>query len=62
MGTLSELALALRRGLPVISLHSWQLDRERLPADSTWIEAEDATEAVARLLQEIEPTRDGEMA
>ena len=62
VGTLSELALALRRGLPVVSLHSWQLDRQRLPADSILIEAQDATEAVARLLEEIEPTQDGEVS
>jgi len=29
LGTLSEIALALRAGIPVVALHSWEIDEER---------------------------------
>lgn len=30
IGTLSEIAFALQRGIPVVGLHTWKLDKKRL--------------------------------
>jgi hypothetical protein len=49
-GTLSEIAFAQIEGIPVIGLHTWQLRREGMEAD-TIVRARDAKEAVALALQ-----------
>lgn len=53
LGTLSELAFALKKRLPVAAIGSWDLEKERLPEDVVFFEAEDAAEAVAFVLQHI---------
>ncbi len=54
LGTLSEIALALKRGIPVVGLFTWKLDPDRLfetrvPAAAT---AEEAVELALRLADE----------
>jgi uncharacterized protein (TIGR00725 family) len=46
-GTLSEIALALKQGRPVVGLHSWELDRPGLSGPER---ARDPREAVERAL------------
>jgi uncharacterized protein (TIGR00725 family) len=48
VGTLSEIAFALRRSKPVIVLGSWRLDGKRCPADARLLEATSAQEAVEK--------------
>ncbi len=48
-GTLSEIALALRAGTPVVGLHTWELSREGRP-DRSIIRARTPQEAVERAL------------
>ena len=48
-GTLSEIAFALRLGIPVVGLHTWELFREG-EKDSGIIEAESAVEAVQKAM------------
>jgi uncharacterized protein (TIGR00725 family) len=45
-GTLSEVALACRTGVPVFALHGWDL-----PADGGPVDVTDPAEAVARVLE-----------
>ena len=52
-GTLSEIALALKMGKPVIGLGTWSLDLEGLPGDPLQ-RAADPAEAVARALEAAE--------
>jgi uncharacterized protein (TIGR00725 family) len=47
-GTLSEIALALKTGTPVIGLGTWELGRDDLDRDPI-VRAETAEEALARL-------------
>lgn len=52
LGTLSEIALALKRGIPVVGLSTWRLDPDRLfetrvPSASTAAEAVDLALAFA---------------
>lgn len=59
LGTLSEISLALKRGLPVVGLFTWKLDPDRLfetrvPAAQT---AEEAVELAVRLADEREKAR-----
>jgi uncharacterized protein (TIGR00725 family) len=59
LGTLSEMALALKRGIPVVGLFTWRLDPDRLfetrvPALSTALEA---VELALRLADERERER-----
>ncbi len=59
LGTLSEIALALKRGIPVVGLGTWKLDPDRLfetrvPAATT---AEEAVELAIRLADERERAR-----
>jgi hypothetical protein len=49
-GTLSEIALALKIGKPVIGLGTWELRREGVPVDAI-VRAGSAKDAVARALQ-----------
>ncbi len=49
-GTLSEIALALKMGKPVIGLNSWSLKAPR-KIDSGIIEAEEAEEAVTKAFE-----------
>lgn len=46
LGTLSEVALALKRGTPVVGLGTWSLDPERLPPGGGIREAGSPEEAV----------------
>ena len=48
-GTLSEIALALRAGTPVVGLHTWELSREGRP-DRSIVRARTPQEAVERAL------------
>lgn len=45
-GTLSEIALALRLGLPVVGLHTWVFSRERPDETDSVIRVSSAVEAV----------------
>lgn len=59
LGTLSEIALALKRGIPVVGLSTWKLDPDRLfetrvPAATT---AEEAVDLAVRLADEREAAR-----
>jgi uncharacterized protein (TIGR00725 family) len=59
LGTLSEIALALKRGIPVVGLFTWRLDPDRLfetrvPAATT---AEEAVDLALRLADEREKAR-----
>ena len=59
LGTLSEIALALKRGIPVVGLFTWKLDPDRLfetrvPAVAS---AEEAVELAVRLADEREKAR-----
>jgi uncharacterized protein (TIGR00725 family) len=49
-GTLSEIAFALKLGVPVIGLRTWKLRRPDGRADCGIIEAETAADAVAKAL------------
>jgi uncharacterized protein (TIGR00725 family) len=52
-GTLSEIALALKMGKPVVGLGTWTLDLEGLPGDPLQ-RAADPPEAVAKALEAAE--------
>jgi uncharacterized protein (TIGR00725 family) len=52
-GTLSEIALALKMGKPVVGLGTWTLDLEGLPGDPLQ-RAADPSQAVAKALQAAE--------
>ena len=49
-GTLSEIALALKQGRPVVSLESWAPERPDGRTEPLLVRAADAGEAVARAL------------
>jgi uncharacterized protein (TIGR00725 family) len=51
-GTLSEIALALKTGTPVIGLGTWELGRDDLDRDPI-VRAETAEEALARLREAL---------
>jgi uncharacterized protein (TIGR00725 family) len=48
-GTLSEIALALKTGKPVVGLGTWELGKAGLPVDAI-VEAEDPKDAVEKAL------------
>jgi uncharacterized protein (TIGR00725 family) len=48
-GTLSEIALALKTGTPVVGLGTWELGKAGLPVDAI-VQAEDPTDAVEKAL------------
>jgi uncharacterized protein (TIGR00725 family) len=52
-GTLSEIALALKMGKPVVGLGTWSLDLEGLPGDPLQ-RASDPADAVGRALEAAE--------
>ena len=52
-GTLSEIAFALKLGVPVIGLRTWKLARGKV-ADHGIIEVETAAEAVSTALERLE--------
>ncbi len=54
LGTLSEMALALKLRRPVVALRSWQLEPKRLPEHSRLLVAETPTEAVELLFHELD--------
>jgi hypothetical protein len=56
-GTLSEIALALKMGRPVIGLGTWELAKDGVPVDAV-VRASDPQDAVRTALQLIE-RRDG---
>ena len=53
MGTLSEIAFALKLRRPVVALGSWQLEPKRLPGHSRLLVAETPAEAVELLFHEL---------
>ncbi|MDD5094740.1 MAG: TIGR00725 family protein [Dehalococcoidia bacterium] len=53
-GTLSEIGHALKRGVPVIGLNTWEISRKG-KADDSIIIAEDAKDAVQKALKAITP-------
>lgn len=55
LGTLSEIALALRRGKPVLGLSTWALDASRLPSGAPWRIVESPEKAVEFLSAALEP-------
>ena len=64
LGTLSEIALALKRGIPVVGLFTWKLDPDRLfetrvPRVQT---AEEAVDLALRLADERERDRQSGVA
>ena len=50
-GTLSEIALALKHGRPVVRLGSWELERPDGAAENLLFEARSAADAVERALE-----------
>ena len=52
-GTLSEIALALKMGKPVVGLGTWELAKEGVPVDAV-VRASDPADAVKTALQLIE--------
>jgi len=61
LGTLSEVALALRRGTPVVGLGTWRLDPERLPPGGGIREASTPEEAVAQVVELVEARSPGRL-
>lgn len=53
LGTLSELAFALKKRVPVAALGSWRLEVERLPEDAPFLEALSPAEAVRFVFEKI---------
>lgn len=53
LGTLSELAFALKKRLPVAAIASWRLEKEQMPPDVVYLEAKDAAEAVGFVLERV---------
>ncbi|KPJ63105.1 MAG: hypothetical protein AMS15_01775 [Planctomycetes bacterium DG_23] len=51
LGTLSEIAFALKARIPVIALSTWDLDEARLPKDVRILRAKDARDAVAKAIR-----------
>jgi uncharacterized protein (TIGR00725 family) len=60
-GTLSEVALALKRGIPVVGLGTWRLDPERLPPGGRVREAATPAEAVGLVLELVEARTPGRL-
>jgi len=52
LGTLSEIAFALKRGKPVVALKTWKLDERRLEG-VVWLKADSAERAVELLLERL---------
>jgi len=52
-GTLSEIGHALKRGIPVIGINTWQLSKAGEELDNDIIVAEDAADAVQKALDAI---------
>ena len=59
LGTLSEMALALKLRRPVVALRSWQLEPKRLPEHSRLLVAESPAEAVELLFHELDASSKG---
>ncbi len=53
LGTLSELAFALKKRIPVAAIGSWSLEKKRLPRDIVFLRAGDAAEAVRFVFENI---------
>jgi uncharacterized protein (TIGR00725 family) len=51
MGTLSEIALALKQGVPVVGLQTWRLETLGVPIDGVFIQVSSAEEASAKALE-----------
>ncbi len=56
-GTLSEIALALMHGKPVVGLATWRLSNDDGVEDEGIVRAEDAADAVARAIAAAEGVR-----
>ena len=54
LGTLSEIAYALDKGLPVAGIGSWKLDESRMPAGAHIFEARDPADAVAFVFEHMQ--------
>lgn len=59
LGTLSEIAFALKKRLPLASLESWKIDADRLPDDAKYLTAATPSEAVEFVMGHIERSRAG---
>jgi uncharacterized protein (TIGR00725 family) len=59
LGTLSEVALALKRGIPVAGLGTWRLDEERAPPGGRLLEAGSPEEAVRLVVERVESRSPG---
>ncbi len=55
LGTLSELAFALKKRLPVAALSSWSLEAARLPDDVVLLDASSPEEAVQFVFDRMPP-------
>jgi uncharacterized protein (TIGR00725 family) len=53
LGTLSELAFALKKRLPVAAIGSWKLDRAQIPEDAMLFETDDPGRAVEFVFERI---------
>jgi len=60
LGTLSEIAFALKARIPVIGLSTWNLDETRLPQGVNIIPAKDARDAVAKAIQAVAGVKEEE--
>lgn len=58
LGTLSELAFALKKRLPVAALATWAVETERLPDDAVLYRAQDPADAVRFIFDRICPAAD----
>jgi hypothetical protein len=61
LGTLSEVALALKRGTPVVGLGTWRLDPDRLPPQAGIREASTPAEAVQLVVDFVEARTPGRL-
>ncbi|MDP6379834.1 MAG: TIGR00725 family protein [Phycisphaerae bacterium] len=61
LGTLSELAIALKARIPVVGLNTWRLEEERVPDDAVFRTASGPAEAV-RMALELAGRKDTERA
>ena len=53
LGTLSEMAIALKLGRPVVALRSWKLEADRLPSHARLTVADTPAQAVEALLNQL---------
>jgi uncharacterized protein (TIGR00725 family) len=61
LGTLTEVAFALKRGTPVVGLGTWRLDPVRLPPGGAVLEAATPEDAVRLVAEAVEARRPGSL-